>query len=361
MAKSMQLNISGAMRKVKSIYINIGGTLRKVKKGFVNIGGVLREFFGGEPSYYGTATALSTARQNMGSTSFNNYAIFAGGNGPSGATNIVESYNSSLTRASRNSLSQTTNVSCGSSVSTHALFSVNENIVNAYSISFTRSIPSKLSSSRYNMASAEVGYYALFAGGKSSSSGSSSRVVDAYLNSSLTRTTASSLKTGCRTNGTHVGNYAIFAGGSTSSGYTDVANAYNTSLVKSNPTSLSSARGSIGTANIGNYAIFAGGRATSSTDVVDTYNQTLTRGTTIYLSSKDSAMHGATAGDFAIFAGETCTNAFDANLTRVLLPTLQTPRLNHSAASVGNYVLFAGGIKASDTSTELNSVEVYAV
>src|SRR5690606_17848907 len=51
------------------------------------------------------------------------------------------------------------------------------NVVDAYNTSLTRSTPTALSANRYNLAGSSVGDYALFAGG---STVSVSNVVDAY-------------------------------------------------------------------------------------------------------------------------------------------------------------------------------------
>ena len=58
--------------KLKNIYYN--GT--KLKK--VYLDNVLM-FSGGELEYYGTATALSKARQDLAATTVGNYALFGGG------------------------------------------------------------------------------------------------------------------------------------------------------------------------------------------------------------------------------------------------------------------------------------------
>ena len=95
----------------------------------------------GKLSYYGTATALSVARRYLAGASVGNYALFGGGYAGS-YTDVVDAYNTSL----------------------------------------TRSTPTALSVARYSLAGASVGDYALFGGGYTSSY-SASAVVDAYDNS----------------------------------------------------------------------------------------------------------------------------------------------------------------------------------
>ena len=80
--------------------------------------------------------------------------------------------------------------------------------------------------------------------------------------------------------GASIGNYAIFAGGADSQGNSsyNTATAYNSSLVKYTPASLSVPRENIGTASIGNYAIFAGGfyMGKGAQTTVDAYDTSLT-------------------------------------------------------------------------------------
>jgi hypothetical protein len=82
----------------------------------------------------------------------------------------------------------------------------------------TRTTPTALSTARYNLAASTIGNYALFGGG---STGSSSKVVDAY-DESLTRTTQTALSaTRWGLAATTVGNYALFGGGGSASAVVD--------------------------------------------------------------------------------------------------------------------------------------------
>ena len=87
--------------------------------------------------YYGTATALSVARQHLAATSVGNYALFGGG--------------------------ETTN---------------NSNVIDAYDASLTRTTPTALGEARDQLAGTTVGNFALFAGGYT---GSFSNRVDVYM------------------------------------------------------------------------------------------------------------------------------------------------------------------------------------
>ena len=142
MAKKMYFGVAGKARKVKKMYFGAGGKARKVKKGYIGIGGKARPFFsGGELAYYGTATALSVARNKLAATAVGNYALFGGG----------------------------VYVSSGG---------VRSAVVDAYNASLTRSTPTDLSTPRYHLAATSIGDYALFGGGYD---GKLSAVVDAYI------------------------------------------------------------------------------------------------------------------------------------------------------------------------------------
>lgn len=87
-------------------------------------------------------------------------------------------------------------------------------------------------------------------------------------------------------------------------------------------------------------------------------------GTATALSSSAFGLAAATAGDYALFGGgyykarpsssatvktyiNTAVNAYSSSLTKSSAPNLPTARYNLSAASVGDYALFAGGQKDS--------------
>ena len=83
--------------------------------------------------------------------------------------------------------------------------------------------------------------------------------------------TATALSSGReRLAGASVGDYALFGGGYKGS-YSDVVDAYNTSLTRSTPTALSVARRDLAGASVGDYALFGGGFKGSYSNVVDVY------------------------------------------------------------------------------------------
>ena len=76
--------------KTKSIYV---GTT-KIKSVYAGA----TKVYSTELAYYGVATPLSAARYNLAATSVGNYALFGGGYTGS-YSNVVDAYNTSLTRS----------------------------------------------------------------------------------------------------------------------------------------------------------------------------------------------------------------------------------------------------------------------
>ena len=179
-----------------------------------------------------------------------------------------------------------------------------------------------LSVARYSLAATHVGNYALFAGGRTIST--YSNVVDAY-NTSLERTTPTPLSQArYYLAATNAVDYALFAGGQSNYGYSNVVDAYNTSLERSTPTILSQARYGLKATHIGQYAIFGGGGDTDN-DVfgeVDVYNKNLELSNPIPLS-----FEGVTAathiGDYALFSssdGKVEVYTTPAQTAKITLP-----------------------------------------
>ena len=234
-----------------------------------------------------TPTELSQARSGLAATTVGNYALFGGGVSSSYSA-VVDAYDTSLTRTTPTALSQVRSSLKATTVGNYALFGggsgggYNYATVDAYDTTLTRTTPTALSQARSQLAATTVGNYALFGGGESSSSYSA--VVDAY-DTSLTRTTPTELSqardgltatTVARTGGSSPqSSYALFGGGYASSFpyYSDVVDAYDTSLTRTTPTELSQARNSLTATTVGNYALFGGGDNNRTRfDVVDAYS-----------------------------------------------------------------------------------------
>ena len=233
--------------------------------------------------------------------------------------------------------------------------------VDAYDTSLTRTTPTSLSTGRRNLAATTVGNYALFGGGFTS--GTAVTNVDAY-DTSLTRTTPTSLSTGRRNlAATTVGNYALFGGGYTSSTVvTAVVHAYDTSLTRTSATSLGDSRGELAATTVGNYALFGGGSGSSTySALVNAYDTSLTRTSADSFDTAVSRLAATTVGNYALFGGgytgsdiSTVTEAYDTSLTRTSPTSLSTGRYYLAATSIGEYAIFAGGYTGSDVNARVD-------
>ena len=344
---------------------------RLVKKGYIGIGNVARPFLGEyELAYYGTATALTQARNSLASTTVGDYALFAGGaygNYDATYSSVVDAYNKSLTRSTPSVLSEVRMHLSATSVGNYAIFAGGYNTqgwakVNAYNTSLTRSTPTDLEAKLYFMGATRVGDYALFAGGAENGS----TTVYAY-NTSLTQSKPTALSKGrYQIGATTVGNYAVFAGGRiSSSSYFNTVDAYNTSLTRSIPTALTYGRHEALATTVGNYALFGGGTVTGSGNdtTVETYDVSLTKGVAPVLSDKYRMGCATTVGNYALFAGTkeyaSTVDVYDKSLTKGTTTNMSTGRRDFTATTLGNYALFGGGEYADNKYT--SAVDVYTL
>lgn len=232
---------------------------------------------------------------------------------------------------------------------------------------------SMLSLERCKLAATTIGNYALFGGGHDGSDiyseGYYYSVVDAY-NSSISRTTPTSLsRARAFFTATSIGNYALFGGGSDSS-ITELptVDAYNSSLVRSTQTSLSVGRDCLASTTVGDYALFGGGKiAGHNTDcysTVDAYNTSLTRTTPTTLSTARCDLAAAAVGDYALFGGGinktnylSVVDAYNTSLTRTTPANLLMARCYLKSSCVGNYAIFGCGRAGANAFS--SNVEAY--
>ena len=357
---------NGVKRRIKRIYIGVNGKAKKIAD---TISGpyILSE----------AHTNLSQAREYLAATSIGDYALFGGGYS-SGLRNVVDAYDTSLVRTTPANLSQARKDLAATSIGNYTLFGGGNvsyssyyyysSAVDSYDTSLVRATPTPLSSSRSSLAATSIGDYALFGGGYYSSSDTasfyySSSVVDAY-DTSLVRTTPTPLsKARCFLAATSIGDYALFGGGvyyhysSGSSDSSSVVDAYDTSLVRTTPTPLSSSRNFLAATSIGNYALFGGG-----SDVVDAYDTSLVRTTPTPLSSSRSSLAATSIGNYALFGGgykSAVVDAYDTSLVRTTPTPLSKAKTYLAATSIGNYALFGGGHNASSSYSDV--VDAYSV
>jgi hypothetical protein len=212
-----------------------------------------------------------------------NLTVFAGGGNSSFVpVNNVIAYDQNLTRTT-NTLTHTSAQHCGASVSNFAIFGgLNDNtsptfqqIVNSFNSSLTRSQLTNLPESLRTGTGVSFNSRALIGGGDISSN------VYSY-DESLTRTTLATLSgTGNRPGSASNPNFALFAGGGTRS----AVDTYNTSFTRSTTTNLTVPLQLLTGQTINNFMLFAGGFTTTGNTNVSTvqvYTQQVT-GTTYQL------------------------------------------------------------------------------
>lgn len=399
MGKKTYIGVSSKARKVKKAYIGIDGKAHKIKKMYIGVNGKAQCIFsGGElKKYSGSITSLSIARQSSASIAIGNYAIIASGttstsNGVVGSSS-ADVYNSSLTKQDNITTNHHGSHPGSALVGNYGLIAGGApggsqagastvSSVDAYNASLTRSTPESLCVGRYYPAGATVGNYAVFAGGLGNGTGNFREEADAY-NASLTRTTPSTLsKATSYMASASVGDYALFGGGSTTGSSTAKVETYNTSLTRGLVTdNLVYARNYMASTSVGDYAIFGGGD-TVNANVVYAYDASLTRrqlGNLTVPSEQQRVYIGATTvKDYALFAGGRHNNStlfatvdvYDSSLTKSVTTDFDIPRYfnwNHTAVSVGDYAIFAGGSeRMTNTSGNYSSnitsrVEAYVV
>lgn len=179
-----------------------------------------------------------------------------------------------------------------------------------------------------------------------------------------------------------VGNYALFAGGTyrftgTANPYSTV-DAYDTSLTRTTPTSLSERRGAGAGLSTGTYALIGGGVGYSEnvsnpiSSAVDAYDASLAR---IIVGTLDHRRrYGvAMAGSNAIFAGGgygssnygsnysiSTVHCYSAELVKSTLSSLSQARSMLAGASIGKkYAAFFGGASSVHYGTSQGSITYY--
>lgn len=376
MAKKLYVEVGGKTRKAKKGYVSVNGKARKIKKAYVGVDGKARAFWsGGELRYYGRATALSEARYDLTATTTGGYALFAGGNNGN-YSNVVDAYNRSLTRTKPAGLEQY-GVHIATSVGQYAIIATNDlsssfisDVADSYVI-YNNSL-TKVSNNigttvkaRTDKGVANVGNYALFAGGSLIQRFGVKKPVNTIntINSSLTLSSITLSKAKRAVCGGKVGNYALFAGGldGISLGanyYTDV-DAYNASLTRISVTAIDYGIDSVRcSASIGSsYVLFRVGVAALPPFNINAYDASLTkRSVTVPVKDSDE-MAAASSENYAIFADKHFVVAYNDSLTCIMMTSLSDERIDGAAATIGNYVLFAGGLNSGSR----DIVDVYTI
>lgn len=377
MATKVYTGVSGVAQRVRKIYIGVNGVAQKVRKGYIGVAGVARQFFASSGKIVFKQTKLlSSARRGLGAAMANEYAVF----GPGQTSNTrtggnYDAYDASLTLTSISTEGDSLCHSYGAaSIGDYAIFAGGVNpsgtgtgrrnactSINKYLTKASMSLG--LSKAKSGMGSATIGNYAIFAGGENDGSLDS---VDAF-DASLTRTVPTSLShKRSQLAGACTKDYAVFGGGYNNSDErgTDWIDRYDASLTRS--TGYFPGTGepySLAATSVGKYAIFAGGHEANTPGLSTAYsvNNSGTASIITSLSQGRGNLTAATLGDYAVFAGGcgaynaatyTTIDTYDTSLTRESNISLTVARQSLAAISIGDYVLFGGG----DTTNNLSSV-----
>lgn len=327
--------------------------------------------------HFAVTTPLSEKRAYLAAATVGDYALFAGGEGdstsvsagnPGQSKDAVDVYDTDLTHLTATPLGSIHN--SGSTVGirrpvsavvgSYALFAaggVYYNVVYAYNENLTQSTPTAFGSGHTGPASATIGNYAIFAGGTPYSN---STAVDAYDNN-LTRSSPGLPLVQGRADisGITVGGRALFAGGVLSSGdKSDIVETYDEELTRSTITPLSIARVVEAAANAGGFALLTAPMGLNGVAIVDAYDVTLTRTSAPALSETRSGIAATTLKGYAMFGGgykftglDSYTffktmELYDQYLTKRTDTSLSEGRGYFAATAIGNYALFAGGVKS---------------
>jgi len=170
------------------------------------------------------------------------------------------------------------------------------------------------------MAGVSIGNYMLFAGGHDGTNYSA--VVDAY-SSSLVHSAAPSLSVSMASGhaAAPIGNYALIGGGwSSATTINGVVNAYDASLVRTSPFSIS-ARGCKAASN-SNYAIFSfGPNKNSFYSRLDAYDKNLVHSSfnANFGTEQSTVDGGGTAGEYVIFSAFSIGYAYGLNFTQTIV------------------------------------------
>lgn len=397
MSQSAYIGVDGIARKIKKMYVGVDNKARKVKKGYVGVGGIARIFFSDQIQI--NPNPLRGPRAYMSSAKLGDYGLIAGGSGPSGRTLTAEAYDSNLTVTQLTDLSyrhdwrrQVATAGYGSymifAAGTDDVNKTNSRDSECYDINLTKRSVGSLDKWMFNGKGGSVAGYALFAGGVGDTDGDDPNhylsTVYTY-SENLVRSSASNLsKARCQISSVTVGNYVVFCGGfNGQDGYPlsstlSVADAYNSSLVKTSVSSLYVAQYDPPTATIGNYGLVGKGKTSSTQNTqpttIEYYTSSLVHsklGATITEEMYNSAT--TTNNKVVLFAGGQYLNSainkwesvdtilsVDSNLVVSSDKKLNQTKSCMGAFSFGSFSVFLGGSHVVDgVSTIVDDVEVF--
>ena len=322
-----------------------------------------------------SAENLDVGCYNIGTATVGDYVIFGGGYY---YTNKVTAYDQSLTKILPTVLTYSVESPSAGGIGGYALFcggqgsglgAVYSNI-DKYDTSLTKSTLDNLSYSSYDKFTANIGEsHLIFVGGFSYNDADRYTEAFAY-NTSLTRTNATSISTSAlfSNGGVSIGEYALFSGFYYSSSSASTVNAYNASLTRTVATSLSVDRYNGASASVGDYAVIVGGYYNNTGEryaTCDVYNKSLTRSSGTSLSDVRNALAGASTTNYAVFAGGTpngsspldICESYDSTLTKTIQPNMDNPSFSLKGIGHGKNAFFVGG---RGVGTRLSYVQVFS-
>ncbi|MBW4680588.1 MAG: hypothetical protein KME19_10785 [Microcoleus vaginatus WJT46-NPBG5] len=286
---------------------------------------------------YNTSINLSQARTGLVATTVGNLVIFAGGFGADGLSSDKVD-----------------------------IFEYKDGSLSPVTYQLT------LSQARSNLAATTVGNLVIFAGGIGADGLYSDKVdIFEYKDGSLSPVTYQLTLSQARyaLAATTVGNLVIFAGGFWGEGYSDKVDIFEYKDGSLSPVTyqltLSQARNNLAATTVGNLVIFAGGLAnegmSDKLDIFEYKDSSLSVVTHQFtLSQARNNLAATTVGNLVIFAGGLASGGFatgglsnkvdifeckDGSLSVVTHQfTLSQARNNLAATTVGNLVIFAGGV-----------------
>lgn len=375
--------------KAGSVVEEIGGTLvtvaRKVKKAYIGIAGIARQFFGGggKPVYYKQLTNLSTTRPSTGATT-GNYALFTNDSATTSiASNAmsVDAYDTALTKLSAGYLLNTTGKS-SSSIGEYGIFtggtdgtdSEDDTIYSTQTIVYNSALTStRLSALTYqgsNRGNIKGAKHAIFAGGQD---GAYYRSAVHFINSLLSVSSATDLPIAMHSCvGNPAGDYTFIMGLAGTKTESKTVTVYDSALTRYIPTPLSTIHYTGASAATSNHCLFAGGSSSTSnssttrSNVVEAYDSdmTLTTITPLHTPKVQINKAGGSLGDNAMFIGgqnnSGVTNEveiYDESLTMTLDTSLPIKGMNFINATVGDFLIVAGG---GTSSYSTNNATAYA-
>lgn len=358
-------------------YIGVNGKAKAIAKVYVgNSNGKAELIWGPKgPSHYSKEVAgLSVPRYSLNGVSIVDHALFVGGFTKQGvATNAVDIYDKTLTRIELDEYGKL-NAAISGMASTYfrdcAIFGGGDGYSDAVYVGdyygwFMRT--DKLSVGRESLAAASCYDHAAFAGGNTSKG--YSNIVDGY-DYSLTRSSPAALSEAKSSLvGVGVGvegpnGYMLFAGGYSNSKYVQTVEVYSSSLTKmNNASALSVAKASCAAASFNGYGIIAGGGGLSRSNTVDAYNIDLVKTTPTTLTSASTNMVATVLrSEYALFCGfsnsKYSIDAYDLDLTKVFVQ-FGASRTLLAATNVGDYALFAGGTFNSIPQSTVDAFHVF--